>query len=213
MKTRFKKMNILAIGAHPDDIEIGCGGTLAKYASYGHNIYMFIATDGSAGTGKAEIRRKEAKDAAKILQVRNIFWGGYVDTELQINKEAIMKIEAIIHRIKPDSIFINYFDDTHQDHRHIASITNSATRYIRNVLYYETPTSQNFQPNVFVDIGQQYLDMKIKSLEAHESQIDRTNITGVSILEVAKSAAHFRGVQARVAYAEAFQSLRLFINI
>lgn len=213
MKAHYKKMNILAIGAHPDDIEIGCGGTLAKYASYGHNIYMFIATDGSAGTGKAEVRRKEAENSANILQVRDIFWGMYADTELQINKEAIMKIEDTIKKINPDSIFVNYHDDTHQDHRHIAAITNSATRYIRNVLYFETPTSQNFQPNVFVDIGQQFLDIKIESLKAHASQIDRTNISGVSILEVAKSAAHFRGVQARVAYAEAFQSLRLFINI
>lgn len=213
MKARYKKMNILAIGAHPDDIEIGCGGTLAKYASYGHNIYMFIATDGSAGTGNAEVRRKEAENSANILQVRDIFWGMYADTELQINKEAIMKIEDTIKKINPDSIFVNYHDDTHQDHRHIAAITNSATRYIRNVLYFETPTSQNFQPNVFVDIGQQFLDIKIESLKAHASQIDRTNISGVSILEVAKSAAHFRGVQARVAYAEAFQSLRLFINI
>lgn len=213
MKAHYKKMNILAIGAHPDDIEIGCGGTLAKYASYGHNIFMFIATDGSAGIGKADIRRKETEDSANILQVRDIFWGMYTDTEIQINKDAIMKVEDTIKKINPDSIFVNYHDDTHQDHRHIAAITNSATRYIRNVLFYETPTTQNFLPNVFVDIGQQYLDIKIKSLKAHASQIDRTNISGVSILEVAKSAAHFRGVQARVAYAEAFQSLRLFINI
>jgi len=124
-----------------------------------------------------------------------------------------MKVEDAIKKIKPDSIFINYPDDTHQDHRHIASITNSATRYIRNVLFYETPTTQNFQPNVFVDIGKEFLDAKMDALKAHESQIDRTNIMGVSILELAQSAAHFRGVQARVAFAEAFQSLRLFINI
>ncbi|MDO9549079.1 MAG: PIG-L deacetylase family protein [Candidatus Marinimicrobia bacterium] len=208
----IKKMNILAIGAHPDDIEIGCGGTLAKYASYGHNIFMFIATDGNAG-GIGKIRKKEQVNAAKILNVKDIFWGGYIDTEMEVHKEAIMKVEDIINKTQPDSIFINYSDDTHQDHRHIAAITNSATRYIRNVLLYETPTTQNFQPNVFVDIGRQFLDIKMESLKAHESQIDKTNIMGVSILELAQSAAHFRGVQARVAFAEAFQSLRLFINI
>jgi LmbE family N-acetylglucosaminyl deacetylase len=212
MTTLVQKMNILAIGAHPDDIEIGCGATLAKYASYGHNIYFFIATDGGA-SGISDIRIKEQKKAAEILNVQKLFWGGYVDTELEIHKEAIMKVEDVINQVKPDSIFINYSDDTHQDHRHIAAITNSATRYIRNVLFYETPTTQNFQPNVFVDIGQEFLDIKMNALKAHESQIDRTNIMGVSILELALSAAHFRGVQARVAYAEAFQSLRLFINI
>jgi len=212
MTGNIRKMNILAIGAHPDDIEIGCGGTLAKYASYGHNIYMFIATDGNAG-GLGKLRVQEQINAAKILNVKDIFWGGYKDTELEIHKDTIMKVESIIKKTQPDSIFINYSDDTHQDHRHIAAITNSATRYIRNVLFYETPTTQNFQPNVFVDIGQQFLDIKMDALKAHESQIDRTNIMGVSILELAQSAAHFRGVQARVAYAEAFQSLRLFINI
>lgn len=212
MTKTITKMNVLAIGAHPDDIEIGCGGTLAKYASYGHNIYMFIATDGNSG-GIGKIRTREQINAAKILNANDIFWGNYIDTELEIHKETIMKVEDIIKKTQPDSIFINYSDDTHQDHRHIAAITNSATRYIRNVLFYETPTTQNFQPNVFVDIGQQFLDVKIEALKAHESQIDRTNIMGVSILELALSAAHFRGVQARVAFAEAFQSLRLFINI
>lgn len=212
MTGNIRKMNILAIGAHPDDIEIGCGGTLAKYASYGHNIYLFIATDGDAG-GLGKLRVQEQINAAKILNVKDIFWGGYKDTELEVHKETIMKVESIIKKTQPDSIFINYSDDTHQDHRHIAAITNSATRYIRNVLFYETPTTQNFQPNVFVDIGQQFLDIKMDALKAHESQIDRTNIMGVSILELAQSAAHFRGVQARVAFAEAFQSLRLFINI
>jgi len=205
-------MNILAIGAHPDDIEIGCGGTLAKYASYGHNIYLFIATDGNAG-GIGKIRKVEQEKAAGILKVKKLFWGDYIDTELEIHKETIMKVEEIITITQPDSIFVNFPDDTHQDHRHIADITNSATRYIRNVLFYETPTTQNFQPNVFVDIGKKFLKIKMESLKAHSSQIDRTNIAGVSILELAQSAAHFRGVQARVAYAEAFQSLRLFINI
>ena len=212
MTTGIKKMNILAIGAHPDDIEIGCGGTLAKYASYGHNIYLFIATDGNAG-GIGKVRKVEQEKAAGILKVKKLFWGGYIDTELEIHKETIMKVEEIITITQPDIIFVNFPDDTHQDHRHIADITNSATRYIRNVLFYETPTTQNFQPNVFVDIGKKFLKIKMESLKAHSSQIDRTNIAGVSILELAQSAAHFRGVQARVAYAEAFQSLRLFINI
>jgi LmbE family N-acetylglucosaminyl deacetylase len=202
----IKKMNILAIGAHPDDIEIGCGGTLAKYALYGHNIYLLIATNGAVG-GVSEIRKKEQQQSADILNARAVFWCGYFDTELEVHKESIMKVETTIKKVKPDSIFVNFPDDTHQDHRHIAAITNSATRYIRNVLFYETPTSQNFQPNVFVDIGKDFLKTKIELLKAHESQINRTNISGVSILEVAQSTAHFRGVQARVEYAEASSSL------
>lgn len=206
------KMQILAIGAHPDDIEIGCGATLAKFAAKGHATYMFIATDGGAG-GNAQVRRQEQAQSAAILQVTDIFWGNYADTEIRIDTPSIMSIETIIHQLKPDMIFVNYPDDTHQDHRHIAANTISATRYIRNVLFYETPTTQNFQPNVFVDIGTTFFEYKLKALRAHSSQINRTNIANLSILQVAESSAHFRGVQARVAYAEAFHSLRLFINI
>ena len=212
MSESVNKMNILAIGAHPDDIEIGCGATLAKYAKNGHNIYLFIATDGSEG-GNVKIRRSEQEESKRIIGAKEIFWGEYKDTEIKINKFAITKIEGIINKIKPDLIFINFYNDTHQDHRHIAAITTSATRYIRNVLFYETPTTQDFQPNVFVDIGENFLKIKEELLKAHTSQIYRTNIANLSIIEVAQSSAHFRGIQARVPYAEAFQSLRLFINI
>ena len=212
MSISIEKMNILAIGAHPDDIEIGCGATLAKYAKNGHNIYLFIATDGSEG-GNVKIRRSEQEESKRIIGAKEIFWGEYKDTEIKINKSAITKIEGIINKIKPDLIFINFYNDTHQDHRHIAAITTSATRYIRNVLFYETPTTQDFQPNVFVDIGENFLKIKEELLKAHTSQIYRTNIANLSIIEVAQSSAHFRGIQARVPYAEAFQSLRLFINI
>lgn len=205
-------MKILAIGAHPDDIEIGCGGTLAKFAAKGHQVYLFIASDGAAG-GDGQLRRREQVSAAEILGAKELIWGELVDTEIRVDKPTIMHIENVIQKIQPDMILVNYFDDTHQDHRHIASDTISATRYIRNVLFYETPTTQNFQPNVFVDIGLNYLEKKLLALKAHASQINRTNIANLSILQVAESSAHFRGVQARVACAEAFHSLRLFINI
>lgn len=207
-----KKMRILAIGAHPDDIEIGCGGTLAKFSDLGHEVFLFVATDGSAG-GCADIRKAEQETSKKIMKAKGLIWGDYKDTEITIDKSTIASVEGVIRKISPDYIFINYSDDTHQDHRHLSTITVSATRYIHNVLFYETPMTQNFQPNIFVDIGQKYLDLKISLLNAHASQVDRTNISNLSILEVARSAAHFRGTQARVAYAEAFQPLRLIINI
>ena len=206
------KMNILAIGAHPDDIEVGCGGTLAKYSEKGHNVYLYIATDGGAG-GDGKTRIREQQSSAKILRVKELYWGGHSDTKISINKEAIWNLERVIKKVSPDLIFVNFWDDTHQDHRHIAQITISATRYVRNVLFYETPTTQNFNPNVFVQLGEKYLRIKEKLLLAHKSQVSKTNISGITIIEVARSNALFRGVQARVDYAEAFQSLRLFINI
>lgn len=207
-----KRMNILAIGPHPDDIEIGCGASLAKFSAKGHIVYIFVATDGAAG-GDVQVRRSEQENSGRIMGVSEIYWGGYKDTEIIVDRNTIAAVEKIIHQVNPDMILVNYHDDTHQDHRNVAAITNSATRYIRNVLFYETPTTQNFMPNVYVDIGADFLTTKIQALRAHASQINRTNIANLSIIQVAESSAHFRGVQARVACAEAFQSLRLFINI
>jgi LmbE family N-acetylglucosaminyl deacetylase len=205
------KVNILAIGAHPDDIEFGCGGALIKYAQKGHRLFLLVMTGGGLG-GSSSLRTKEQKGSGKILGAEKIYWGGYEDTHLVVDVELIGKIEAVIDEVKPDFIFCNFPDDTHQDHRHLAQAIMSATRYIRNVLFFEGPTTQNFNPQVFVDISDT-LDKKIEALQAHHSQVMKTNIEDLSIVEVARSSANFRGIQGRVKYAEAFHSLRLFINI
>ncbi|QTA79489.1 N-acetylglucosaminyl phosphatidylinositol deacetylase-related protein [Desulfonema limicola] len=205
------KTNILAIGAHPDDIEFGCGGTLVKFGDKGHRLFMLVMTSGGSG-GIPETRKKEQEDAQAVMGVEKVFWGGYEDTMLEINKDTIMTIENIIKEINPSFIFCSYPDDTHQDHRHLARAAISATRYVRNVLFYEGPTTQNFNPHVFVDISEM-LEKKMDALKAHKSQVMRTNIADLSILELARSAANFRGIQGRVKYAEAFHSQRLFINI
>ncbi len=205
-------MNILAIGPHPDDIEIGCGGTLIKYSQKGHNVFMLIITRGELG-GEGEVRYKEQLDAANIIGAREVLWGDLRDTEL-IDKgnEIIHLVERHIASINPSFIFVNFFDDTHQDHRTVNRSVLSATRYVKNVMFYEVPTTNNFTPNVFVDIGSA-LDMKCEALKAHASQIMKTNIEDLSIIDIARSSASFRGVQGRVALAEGFVSERLFINI
>ena len=205
------KVNILAIGAHPDDIEFGCGGALIKYTQKGHRLFLLVMTGGGMG-GASSVRIKEQQASGEILAAEKIFWGGYEDTHLIVDTELIGKIEAVIAEVKPDFIFCNFPDDTHQDHRHLAQAIMSATRYIRNVLFYEGPTTQNFNPQVFVDISDT-LERKVEALKAHKSQVMKTNIEDLSIVEVARSSANFRGIQGRVKYAEAFHSLRLFINI
>ncbi|MBU2622105.1 MAG: PIG-L family deacetylase [Proteobacteria bacterium] len=156
-------MKILAIGAHPDDIEAGCSGTLAKYARNGHDIYMLIMTEGHMG-GEGSTRKKEQKRSAKILKPRELIWGGYKDTLLTPHmNQMVHDIEVVLKKIAPDFIFVHYEDDTHQDHRALAKATISATRYVRNVLFYEGPTTQNFSPAVFVDI-RETLDDKVAML-------------------------------------------------
>jgi LmbE family N-acetylglucosaminyl deacetylase len=204
-------MRILAIGAHPDDIEFGCGGTLIKYAHQGHEIFLLIMTDGGAG-GDGNTRRREQEDAGRILGASRLFWGEYPDTAIPLDRESIQSVERVIHDLEPDFIFVHHQDDTHQDHRHLAVSTITATRYTRNVLFYEGPTTQNFSPSVFVDIDAA-LEAKVASLEAHASQVTKTNIQGLTIVDLARASAHFRGIQGRVRNAEAFVPLRLFINI
>ncbi len=211
MDTSTGQTNILAIGAHPDDIEIGCGGTLIKYIRAGHNVFLYIATHGSFG-GNGNLRAKEMAASAKQMGASDLFWGGYTDTQIPLSQDLITEIENVIKKVKPKFIFTHWRDDTHQDHRNLTACTLAATRYIPNFLFYETPTSQNFNPNVYVDITE-VLDEKLELLKAHASQIAKTHIEDTTILDIAKSAATFRGIQARVRYAEGFSSQRLLINV
>jgi LmbE family N-acetylglucosaminyl deacetylase len=205
-------MKILAVGAHPDDIEIGCSGNLLKYANAGHDVYFFVMTSGEMG-GEAEIRKEEQARSAKIMNARDLFWGEYNDTKLAAHlNNMISDIEALVKKIQPDFVFVNYGEDTHQDHRVLSRAAVSATRYVKNVIFYETPTTTKFSPTLFVDL-KDTMDKKIAVLLAHKSQVEKTNIEGLSIVDIANSMAVFRGVQGRVVLAEGFMPLRLFVNI
>jgi len=204
-------MNILAIGAHPDDIEFGCGGTLIKYAEKGHNVYLLVLTMGGIG-GEPGIRKKEQEEASKFIKAKQIFWGNFQDTELPSNKAIISVIEDVINKTNPKIVFFNYFDDTHQDHRVAAQVSASAARYVKEVLCYEVPTSHNFQPDIFVDIAD-VLDKKSELLKIHASQVDRTKVKDLTILESTRSCAIFRGYQGRVKYAEGFKAIRIMREI
>ncbi|MBN1981410.1 MAG: PIG-L family deacetylase [Chitinivibrionales bacterium] len=202
-------LSILAIGSHPDDIEFGCGATMYKCAQDGHNVYFLVMTDGGAG-GDPDIRKDEQIHSAKLLGVKKLYWGNCLDTKLPSLDETIQIIQNIVEEVCPSYVFVHFGNDTHQDHRQLSVCTISATRKIPNVLYYEGPTTIDFRPNIYVDI-QSYLEPKLKLLTCHESQLTRTHVKQQSILEIAHAVAIFRGIQCRVAYAEAFTSLRLFL--
>jgi LmbE family N-acetylglucosaminyl deacetylase len=204
-------VKILAIGAHPDDIEFGCGGTLIKYARGGHETSLLILTDGGRGGDPAE-RRTEQEEAARLMGAREIYWGGYQDTELSMERELVQKIEGILHVVRPDLIFVHFGNDTHQDHRHLSTSVVTASRYTRNVLFYEGPTTSDFSPSVFVDVDA-VLERKLDALAAHASQVAKTGVERLSVLDLARAAAHFRGIQGRARNAEGFVPLRLFVNV
>lgn len=203
-------MNILAIGAHPDDIEFGCGGTLLKYSKAGNRIYLLVLTKGEIGA-PAKVRQREQKESARLLKVKKIFWGNCKDTRFSLSHSLISEIERSLEQASPGMVFFNAPLDIHQDHRVLAEAAISATRYVKNVLLYEVPTTIGFEPDIFVDIGDCLFE-KLRLLKTHRSQVHKTRVPGLNILESATSCANFRGFQGRVKFAEGFKSLRFMLS-
>lgn len=204
-------MNILAIGAHPDDVEYGCAGTLRKAATHGHRVHMLVMTKGSAG-GDQGTRAVEQQRAAELIGAAELINQDYQDTQIPVDRSVISFLESTVKRVDPTYIFVHHQNDTHQDHRSLAMATISATRNQRNILFYEGPTTQFFNPSIYSDISA-HLDDKLAALGAHYSQVDKTNVLKTNILEMARATAIFRGTQARITHAEAFLPLRLFLDL
>ena len=202
MKRKDKK-RILALGAHPDDIEIGCGGTLLRYAEEGASIFHYIATVGEKG-GDPVVRQREAARAAEMIGVERLFWGNFVDCEITNGHQLISSVEEVVHEVKPDR------DDTHQDHRALAVAVQSAARRVPYFLFYESPTTLNFIPTVYCNI-ESTITRKIELLECHFSQVARTNIEGMPITDIARAAAIRRGIEVYRRYAEGFKTTRFFL--
>jgi len=202
-----KKISVLAIGAHPDDIEFGCAGTLSRFVQNGDDVYMLIMTDGSMG-GDPELRKHEQLRSANFLGIKEVFWGNFKDTRLPFYENVIPVIEKVVQKVKPTFVFCHSGNDTHQDHRHVTTSTVAASRHVKNLLFFEGPTSVNFQPNVFVDM-ENCMEMKFASLACHTTQVMRTNISGQSIVELARATATFRGTLCHLSAVEAFHSHRM----
>ena len=199
-------MNILAIGAHPDDIELGCAGTLLRYVRAGHSVFYLIMSEGAQG-GDPSRRVAEQEAAAERVGVKRVFWGKCQDTQFFVNREMVSFIEGVCAEIRPDEVYVNFPEDSHQDHRALAKAVISATRNIPRVLFYEDYTSLDFNPEIFVDIAS-VIEDKVEAVKLHRSQIERAHPGGLDMLESVRAVAHFRGFQGKVQYAEGFKPLR-----
>ena len=202
-------MRLLSVGAHPDDIEFGCGGALYGFARAGASIHLYVATRGEVG-GDPGTRQREQQRVSRELHA-SLAWGHFEDTKIPIARALIESIESQIRRVKPDIVFAPWRHDTHQDHRAVSEAVITASRGIANVLFFEGPTTHDFSPTVFMDISRD-LPAKLKLLRLHKSQVHKTNVPNLSILEIARSTAVFRGYQYRVKCAEGFMPQRFSLD-
>ncbi|MEM2258859.1 MAG: PIG-L deacetylase family protein [Candidatus Thermoplasmatota archaeon] len=205
-------VKVLAIGAHPDDIELGLGGCLAKHVQEGDNVYILIFSRGEKGVrndkikNKGKMREVETKKALKFLGVKeeNIKILGLPDGGIKSDERVTREVDAHIKEINPDVIYTHFFEDDHLDHVNVSLITLHAGRKVKNVLFYESPSTRaSFSPNYFVDISE-YVQKKVEALKRHRTQKEKSYMKEDVII----SKARFRGFQAKVKYAEGFMIYR-----
>jgi LmbE family N-acetylglucosaminyl deacetylase len=195
---------VLAIGAHPDDIELGCSGTLALHKTKGDKVYLLVLTRGEA-SGDGKVREVECRKAAKILRVDRLFFGGIEDTKVHDGRETIDIIEKIVNEVKPDIIYAPSRKDTHQDHRNTGHATLSAGRRCKMILFYEgASTQRDFIPQVFVNIEDTF-DLKRKVIGIFGSQLNGKRGGYAMAAKAVVGLAQYRGYQAGLNVAEAFE--------
>lgn len=206
--------NILAVGAHPDDVEIGCGGAVALHAKKGDNVIILVMIEPVSVhyTGKI-IRSKEEgeieeRNAANVLGAKLINLG-FKDKNVPYSEETIEAINKIIDDNKIDIIYTHWYHDTHQDHQRTTQSVISAGRYVKDILMYEPeyPAGRSylgFRNQYYVDISSIF-DKKMEALKEHKSQIRRY---GNDFLGAVEARARHRGYEIGSKYAECFEVLR-----
>lgn len=204
-----RKLNVVVVGAHPDDPESGCGGTIARYTEQGHNVAIVYLTRGEAGIpGKsaqeaAAIRTAESEKSCAILKARPVF-AGQVDGDTEVNPARYADFRKLLNAQKPDIVFTHWPVDSHRDHRAASLLTYDAwldggrqwdLYYFEVLLGVQTEV---FQPAEFVDISQ-VAEQKRAACFAHGSQRPATDFWPQH-----QEMARFRGIECGVSEAEGF---------
>lgn len=210
--------SVLAIGAHPDDVEFGCSGTLKKHLNKGDKVIVLVMScsrvlDATTGlpTRKEKDSLRETKNAINELGA-NLIIAPFKDTQIPFNLESISYIEKIINTNKIDTVYTHWSGDTHQDHINTLNSTLAASRLVYNVYCYEqVPLPRvciNYPiANYYVDITDT-IDVKIKCSNLHISQIKKYSQMGIDLIHNINVLAQYRGLQCNKKYAEAFVVLK-----
>jgi len=195
--------SVVAIGAHPDDIEWGCFGTLANFHARGYKIYFLLLTDGESNI--KERRIESAQKAAELISaevIRLSFRAGYIKDDL----DTVFSIEEHLNKIKPEIIFTTSDNDRNQDRRNTGLTSIAASRLYPRVYMYETPsTIRNFNPQVFSSISET-INLKVKAFSFHE--LDNSDVKYSE--DIIKGISRFRAYQCSLnwKYAEAFEVVK-----
>lgn len=220
-------MKVLAVGAHPDDIEFLCAGTLAKYKRLGHDVTMAIVTNGEVGSSTipkakiAAIRRDEAEASAAVIGAE-FHWLGYPDEFLFNNQESRLRFIDLVRQVRPDLIICHDPDnDYHPDHTasgrivwdtHVmVTVPNITTKHppcakIPEIVYMDTIGGVNFIPNRYVNISAD-IEAKRAMLACHKSQEQwMTDMYGVPTVAMMENFSRMRGFQCGCAFAEGFRT-------
>lgn len=224
-------MNILAIGAHPDDIEMQCAGTLALYSQAGHKVFMAIATNGNVGSPDlsreqiAAIRHDEAKASADIIGAE-LIWMDFDDEWLFDDKPTRSRFIDAIRQASPHVMFIHGPTDYHPDHRISGRLAEDSripagvrlvetalpyVEHIPHMFHMDNPVGIDFDPEVYVDVSE-VIEIKRRMLLCHESQDKwmRAIFDDVSITDMMEKTCAMRGAAIGVPFAEGFREVKTF---
>ena len=206
-------MNILAIGADPDDVELGCGGILLKAVRSGHNVYMYTITRGGASGDPVQDSR--VNPVSQFIGAKALWIDDFEDTHLSVNSDLISNIESFVNRSGADLVLTHSLNDTHHDHRAVASATSEAGRFVPNIISYEIPLTRDFKPQVFHDISD-VIEQNFKLIEIFKSQRDKIYlhadaIEGLRLYRALKDS-RLNTLATGDSYVEAFEALKVCVD-
>ena len=229
-------MNILAVGANPDDIEFLCAGTLAKYAQRGDNVSISFLTNGDKGSlelGREEmaaIRKEESENAAAVIDA-SLYPLEIPDGEVEVSLDLRRRLVEIIRMVRPYVIITQHLEDYMSDHHYTSRIVFDASFWavvaafdgspnvssphtcIPPIYYMETVAGIGCIPEEYVDITE-FFDIKVEMLSKHKSQLtymmERDNL---DLLDYMTTSAKYRGYQCGVKYAEGFIKKKIYPSL
>jgi LmbE family N-acetylglucosaminyl deacetylase len=162
-------LTILAVSPHPDDVELGCFGTLARLAQH-EPVLIVVLTSGEYLNPPAD-REREAQESAQLIGA-SVEFLRFPDGGLAQNAAAVGQIRSIFKRHQATTVFAPFGEDTHQDHAAAYRIVVASSAHCRDILLYETPSTVSFRPNVFYDVTAT-LPVKHEALSRFKTQADR----------------------------------------